>query len=502
MDQELTEGEQEMDGRADVPYAELRETHSAVVLLLGDRAWKVKKPVDLGFLNFASLGRREAACRREVELNRRLAPDVYEGVGDVRGPDGRTIEHLVLMRRMPDGRRLTRLVRTEGALDQELRAVARLVAGFHTRCAKGPEIATQGTRDAVAERWRQNVAEAVRFRAVILPAAPFDAVERLSEQFLRGRSELFVDRIERGAIVDGHGDLLADDIFCLPDGPRVLDCLDFDDGLRYLDRIDDVACLSMDLERLGAPAAARLFLEHYLELSGDPAPASLVDHYVAYRAFMRAKVACLRVDASRAAAVEARQLLAIAHQHLCDSVVRLILVGGGPGTGKTTLAAALADRLGAVHLSSDRVRKELAGLSADIPQPAAFERGIYDPTWTERVYREMLDRAAALNGMGESVILDATWSDATHRRTAASVAQLTSSTFSEFRCAAPARVVEQRIRDRPPGASDADVQIARAIRARFDPWSTATVVPTTGDVASSAEAMLRFIRAEAGATDG
>ena len=476
------------------PYVELRETHSAVVLLLGDRAYKLKKPVDLGFLDFTTAERREIACRREVELNRRLAPDVYEGVGEIRGADGRTVEHLVLMRRMPDDRRLTRLVLAGEVLETDLRAVARLVAGFHTRCATTPEIAAQGTRDAVSRRWRNNIEESRRFRGSLLSGRLFDGVESLSARFLAGRSPLFADRIARRAVVDGHGDLLADDIFCLSDGPQVLDCLDFDDTLRYLDRLDDVACLAMDLERLGAPEAAAVLLAHYVELSGDPAPVSLIDHYKAYRAFMRAKVTCLRAEASPTPQSETQLLLGLAHRHLQHSAVALILVGGAPGTGKTTVSAALADRLGAVHLSSDRLRKELAGLPVETSQRTAFTEGIYSERWTERVYEELLDRAATLLGMGESVILDATWSDVAHRRTAGMVAQLTSSELHQFRCMVPAELADLRIQVRAAGPSDADVAIARAVRARFDSWPEATMVQTVHDLHQAVDAMVPLVR--------
>ncbi|GAB7006648.1 AAA family ATPase [Nocardioides sp. AN3] len=478
---------------ADEQYVELRETHSAVVLLVGDRAWKLKKPVDLGFLDFSTPERREASCRREVELNRRLAPDVYQGVGEVRDAQGRTLEHLVLMRRMPSERRLARLVVAGLLGDADLWAVARSVADFHTRCDAGPAVAAEGTRDAVAHRWRDNLRQSRRFRGTLLGASAFDEVERLSGRFLDGREALFADRIARGAVVDGHGDLLADDIFCLPDGPRILDCLDFDDALRHLDRLDDVACLAMDLERLGAPDAARAFCAHYLELSGDPGPVSLLNHYIAYRAFMRAKVTCLRADDDRTRS-DAATLTCLALHHLRESAVALVLVGGAPGTGKSTAAAALADDLGAVHLSSDRLRKELAGITPTARGGAAFQEGIYTPSWTERTYRELLDRAARLLAMGETVILDATWSQQGRRDEAAAVASCTSSDLVQLQCTVSDDVAESRLATRPAGVSDADVEVARAMRARFEAWPEATRVQTAQALSDTVRAMRHRVR--------
>lgn len=476
------------------PPVEIRETHSGVVLLLGERAYKLKRPVDLGFLDFSTPQRREAACRREVDLNRRIAPDVYDGVGEIRGPGGDILEHLVVMRRMPDERRLARLVGSGAPVDDELRAVARAVTDFHTRCENGPAVAVDGTRDALARRWRSNLSESRRFRGVLLDGAALDAVERLVERFLSGRAALFEDRIARGAVVDGHGDLLADDIFCLVDGPRILDCLEFDDALRHLDRIDDFACLVMDLERLGAPGAGRVLYDHYVELSGDSAPASLLDHYVAYRAFMRAKVTCLRVESTGTGRDEAQALLGIALGHLARSRVSLTVVGGPPGTGKSALASALADRLGAVVLSSDRVRKELAGVSPETAKSAAFGHGLYTGSWTDRTYEELLRRAGRLLAMGESIVLDASWAQATRRVAARRLAQESSSDLSEIRCKAPVDVAESRIRGRRGGPSDADVEIAREMRAHFEPWPEAADVMTTRPLAAEVQSVFELVR--------
>jgi aminoglycoside phosphotransferase family enzyme len=358
-------------------WADVRETHIGVVFLLGDRAYKLKKPVKTGFLDFSTPQRRLAACRREVELNRRLAPDVYLGISSVSavvdprlpGPAD-PVEHMVVMRRMPDDRRLSALVRAGVPVGGHLRALARSVAAFHSAAARGPEITVEGGRDAVARRWAANVAE-VRAQPPVLPVDLVDAVDRLSGRFLAGREPLFTDRGTQSRIIDGHGDLITDDVFCLDDGPRALDCLEFDDRLRYVDGLDDVAFLAMDLERLGRPDLAEAWLDAYVEFSADPAPSALRHHYVAYRAFVRAKVACLRtLQGDTDAAAEAHRYAELARRHLESGAVRLALVGGLPGTGKTTVAGRLADRAGAVLLSSDRpVRRGHL-------QPGSHRRGV------------------------------------------------------------------------------------------------------------------------------
>jgi uncharacterized protein len=461
------------------PYVQVAETHSAVVFFVGDRAYKLKKPVDLGFLDFTTARARAEACAREVELNRRYAPDVYLGVAEVRGPDGGACDHLVVMRRMPASRRLSALVQARAPVTDAVRQVARILSVQHATAPRGPRIDEQGGRDALRGRWADNFDQAQRAAGDLLDPAAAAEMQRLAWRFLAGRAPLFEARVAAGRIVDGHGDLLADDIFCLDDGPRILDCIDFDDRLRWLDGLDDAAFLAMDLERLGDPRLAGQFIGWYAEYSGDPAPSSLCHHYIAYRAFVRAKVAWMRSSQGvPAAECQARRLAGIALRHLRASAVSLVLIGGLPGTGKSSLADAVAGRLGAVVLSSDRIRKELAGLPATRRPAVPYGSGIYSPAMTEATYAELLRRAAGLLARGELVIADASWRSAGHRAAAAAVARDTDSRLVQLRCTAAADLAGARLGSRPPGASDADPAIAREMAAAMTPWPQATTIDT------------------------
>lgn len=466
--------------------AAVHETHIGVVLLLGDRAYKIKKPVRTPFLDFSTPERRSAALQRELELNRRLTPDVYLGLARVSELPGEPAEHLLVMRRMPAERRLATLVQEGAEVQGALRALARLVAAFHARAERGPRIAAEGGREALQARWRANTAELRPFEGTVLPAGTADSLDRLVTRFLDGRGPLLAQRIADGRVVDGHGDLIAGDVFCLDDGPRVLDCLEFDDRLRFVDALDDVAFLAMDLERLGRPELGERFLDAYVEFSGDPAPASLRHHYTAYRAGVRAKVACLRhAQGEPSAAAEAARYTEIALRHLRAGAPRLVLVGGLPGTGKTTLAGALADRFGAVVLSSDRIRKELAGITPSTPAAAGFGEGIYTTERTDELYAELLHRAEQLLGRGESVVLDASWTSATHRTGAVEAARRTSSELLQLECRAETEVAARRITSRVHGASDATVPVATLMSGVADPWPDAAPIDTTGPVAAA-----------------
>jgi uncharacterized protein len=209
------------------PFAEVAETHSAVVYFAGDRAFKLKKPVKLGFLDFSTRQARAAACARESELNRRFAPDVYLGVAEVHAPDGQICDHLVVMRRKPASRRLSALLEAGEETGPPVRQVARMPAAQHATADRSPQISKQGSRDAVRQRWHGNLDQLrAAARGDLVPDAAIDQVARLANRFLAGRQPLFDARIKSGHIVDGHGDLLAGDIFCLDDGPRILDCME------------------------------------------------------------------------------------------------------------------------------------------------------------------------------------------------------------------------------------------------------------------------------------
>lgn len=250
----------------------------------------------------------------------------------------------------------------------------------------------------------------------------------------------------------------------------------------------------MDLEHLGRPDLAEAFLDDYTEFSGDPAPAALRHHYIAYRAVVRAKVACLRHgQGDPAAATDATRYASLALLHLERGAVRLVLVGGLPGTGKSTVGGALADRFGAALLSSDRIRKELAGVDPDRSAAAAFGEGLYTPERTAATYAELLRRAGALLALGESVVLDASWTSQQLRGDAEALAHRTHSNLVGLRCETADATAFRRLTTRPRTASEATpaVAVAVAVAEHADPWPGATVVTTSGSVGDSLEVAAR-----------
>ncbi|MGZ6827052.1 MAG: AAA family ATPase [Mycobacteriales bacterium] len=438
--------------------ARVVETHTSTLLFVDGTVLKRKKPLDLGFADFRTLAARRAACEEEVRLNRRLAPDVYLGTATVLGVDGEPCEVLVVMRELPGAARLAALVTAGTDVDAALRDIAgRLAALHHASPAPARLLAVAGA-DGLRSLWQQGISALEAFPEQV-DSEVTARTRDLALRWLAGRGPLLQGRQDR--VVDGHGDLLADDVYVLPDGARLLDCLEFDERLRVGDGLADAAFLAMDLERLGAPTAGRSFLDAYRAATADDGPAGLEDHYLAYRAHVRAKVGCLRGAQQPGSA---GRLAGLALAHLERARVRLVLVGGLPGSGKTTVAARLAEEHGWSHLSSDVVRVELAPPDR------------YSPASVDRVYAELAARAEGLLAGGTTVVLDASLVDARQRERLRELAGRTCADLVELRCAVPDALADERIRSRPPGPSEATPEVRALLAGRADPWPEAGVL--------------------------
>lgn len=466
------------------------ETHISTLLFTGDRVFKRKKPVRFPFVDFSTVERRRWACEREVQLNRRFSPDVYLGVVDLPDDDGH-LEPVVVMRRMDPRRRLATLVAEHSPHAHScLEALAKLMADFHRRAPRSPAISGDGSLSGIAAVWDESFEELRRAGPTLVDPDGVNEAQERAHKYLRGRQRLFDRRVSDERICDGHGDLQADDVFCTPEGPRVLDCLEFDDRLRHVDVLADVAFLAMDLERLGAPEAAGSFVTAWAEALGDPGVVhnTLMHHYVARYALVRGKVNCLRASQTTdpevvaVAGARADALLDLALAHLRVGAVRLVLVGGLPGVGKTTLARALADVTGWPVLRSDAVRRQLAGFPPDVEPPPEVRERLYAPAAVAAVYAELRHRARELLRNGFSVILDASWTSLTEREAARALAVSCDADLMSIQCVCDPQVAHRRIRERvekqTTGGSDATVEVAELLALRQEPWRGSLAVDT------------------------
>jgi aminoglycoside phosphotransferase family enzyme/predicted kinase len=459
---------------------ELRTTHASWVYLRGGDVWKLKRPVDLGFLDFRDVEARRRFCEDEVRLNRRLAPDVYLGVEPMRrGARGLTldgtgpiVDWAVHMRRLPDQDSASaRLWRGQlGA--GELEALAARLAAFHAAARETPRAGDAATLDRnVGENFQQTE----RFVGQLVDRSTFDEVRAFQTAWLAGNADLLRARIAEGRIREGHGDLRLEHVYFTPgaDGgaprPIVIDCVEFSERLRCGDVAADAAFLAMELDAEYRPDLAAGFLARFAEASGDFGMYGLLDFYLSYRAWVRGKVAAfVATDTSvssevRAAkGLEARRRFALARSYAGRPVDApfVVAVSGLPGSGKSTLAAALGRALAVPIVSSDVTRKAMVGMAPEARGGAQ----LYTNAARERAYDELLRRAGVVLAAGRGVVLDATFATRRWRAAAAGLARRRGAPLVLIDVAADLAVLRARLASRRGGPSISDATDAQLDR--------------------------------------
>jgi aminoglycoside phosphotransferase family enzyme/predicted kinase len=463
-----------------VDGVEVVETHISWVFLAGDRVYKVKKPVDLGFLDFRTLRRRRHFCEQEVRLNRRLAPDTYLGVVALKGTRprirfggrGRTIEVAVEMRRLPAERMLDRLVAEGRAEAAQLRAVAANIARFHAEAETGGRIDQMGSVETIRRNWDECFTQTAETPADVWPPERRRALRDYVDGFLASQASRLQARIAEGRIRDCHGDLQAQHICCI-EPIQIFDCIEFNERFRFGDTAGEVAFLAMDLQRLGVSDLALELINAYADETGDYGMVPLLDFYRAYRALVRAKVLAFQLP-ERPDLIEAtRALFALAGRYAEPrEPARLLLTSGVMGSGKSTVARAVAARLGAIVIRTDAVRKRLGGVGIHQRATAAFEEGLYTPAMSERTYAETRRLAAHVLEAGWSVVLDGSFSRVDQRDEARRIAQQRGLAHATLWCDAPDAVIAERLARRaaePLEISDGHSQLLPEHRARYEP---------------------------------
>ncbi len=467
---------------------QLAETHISWVFLVGGDVYKVKKPVDLGFLDFRTPEKRKAACEAEVRLNARLAPRVYLGVSPVRrGPDGlhtltgegEVVDWAVHMRRLDDRTRADELLARGELRGESIDTIARQLVEFHAAARCDAETSRFGTPEAVEANVLENFAQTQRdLTRHVRPAEALE-IEVQQTTFIHDHGDVFQARIDAGRVRDGHGDLRLEHVYV--DGRRatIIDCIEFNDRFRFADVCADVAFLSMDLAWHGHVDLAERLLARYARESNDFDLYAVVDFYESYRAYVRAKVSMLLAadeGASEAlrerANAEARRYLLLSLSAGRRSLVppMLVCVGGIVASGKSTIADHLGNELGAPVVEADRTRKHMLGVDPGVHLEGGTWSGAYDPAFTERVYAELLRRAAAVLASGRPVVLDASFRSREMRRMARALAERYRVPFRFVECRASAEVSRERLarRDVEAGVSDARVSLLEEFRSHFE----------------------------------
>ncbi len=449
------------------------DTHVAMVFLAGSRAYKLKRSIKLPFLDFTTLARREAACRAEIRLNRRTAPEIYQAVRAITAEEGGglafdgagpVVDWVVAMRRFDDTKLLDQMASAGDLTAADALALAQTIADFHARAEPAPD----GADAAEIGRVIKLNSEALgRYKDTVFDGASVATLRRLSLARLDALGGCLAARLRQGRVRHCHGDLHLRNIFLGDQGPVIFDALEYDDRLARTDVMYDLAFLLMDLWHHGLSELANRLLNRYLLLTEDYGGLEPLPLFLSVRAAIRAHasadMALTQAAASQRRALqrEALDYLALATVLLRPARPRLVAVGGYSGSGKSTLAGALAPSFrpppGAIVLRSDEVRKRLMGVMAEAPLgPEAYGANV-----NARVYAELHGLAERVLSLGYVAIVDAVHDLPSGRRELGRIADKAGVPFAGYWLSAGAKTLARRIEARGPDASDATPAVMR-----------------------------------------
>ncbi len=471
-----------------VSRLELRQTHISAVFLTGAWVYKLKKPVNLGFLDFRELSDRKHFCEQELLLNQRLSTGVYQEVVGIREDEdgnpslrgqGRLLEYAVKMAQLPDESSLTTLLREGHVTEEHTTALGQALARFHDSAASGPDIDIFGDPELIRRNMEENFEQIQPFTASRINPEHWEFVRQVCRSFWTDHQELFRSRIRAGKIRDGHGDLRTDHVY-FHDGIQIIDCIEFNQRFRYGDVALDLAFLTMDLDHQRRSEIARHLLTVYARTARDPEIFALLDFYAAYRALVRLKVTCFSL--SQADPKYHDPLLREMNRYLGQAYEYAMIFGrpmlwvfcGLPASGKSTLAEMVAAALSMPLAQSDTIRKQ----DPDFPRNGVtpFQSGGYHPVMKNRVYAKLLNQAQDELRNGQSVIVDATFSSHHWRQAAMDLARDRDVGLIFVECACALETIKQRLarRETQPGASDARLVHLDAMLAHHEPFTTDT----------------------------
>jgi aminoglycoside phosphotransferase family enzyme/predicted kinase len=446
------------------------ETHISWVFLTGDYAYKVKKPVELGFLDFSSLELRKHYCEEELRLNRRLAPELYLEVVEIRGtPDaprlggaGPLLDYAVKMREFPQEALAARLIERGAFGAPEVDALAERIARFHAQAPAAPAGARYGSAPCVIEPALANFRQALPLAREARERDALLALERWTRREFALRRAAFEARQAQGRVRECHGDLHLGNIALIGGRPIPFDCIEFSEELRWIDVASEAAFLFMDLADRGHAGLAWRFLDRYLAASGDYGALEVLRFYLVYRALVRAKVHLLRSrqpdcpPATRLRLDRAfRQYLQLAERFSRPPAPALLITCGLSGSGKTTVTDCLIERIGAVRVRSDIERKRLFGLDALARSGSELGTGLYSAQASEATYGRLAQLAQSALGGGFTVVADAAFLARAQREPMRALASKNGVPFVILACEAPEAVLRERVAARTRRGDDA-----------------------------------------------
>ncbi|MEC4816233.1 MAG: AAA family ATPase [Scytonema sp. PMC 1069.18] len=462
---------------------ELVQTHISYVLLTGDFAYKVKKPMNFGFLDYSTLEKRRHFCHEELRLNQRGAEELYLEVFPVTLVLGRyqmggtteAVEYVLKMRQFPQETLFSKMFQ-QGRLNETLlEDLGRVVAEYHaTKTVSNDYIRSFGEVEQIRAAFDENYEQTEKYIGGPQTREQFEETKQYTDTFFAKCEELFKRRIHSDRIRECHGDLHLGNICLWQDKIWLFDCIEFNEPFRFVDVMFDIAYAVMDLEAQQRPDLSNAYLNTYLEMTGDWEGLQVLPIYLSRQSYVRAKVTSFLLDDPSVSASMKEEVTKtaatyykLAWEYTKHRQGQLILMSGLSGSGKTTTARQLARKLGAIHVRSDAVRKHLAGIPL-------WERGgddIYTPEMTQKTYARLLELGIMLAKEGYSVILDAKYDRQQLREEAIAQAQEHQLPLQIVQCTAPLDVLQQRLQNRTGDIADATADLLSSQVQQAEPFS-------------------------------
>jgi hypothetical protein len=472
-----------------VPRIEKRETHISKVFLTGKYVYKIKKPMNLGFLDFSTLEKRHFYCDREISLNRRLTHDIYLDVVAITlhngkyglGKEGRTVEYAVRMRQLPDASSLQQMIKARKITTADMIDLGQKLARFYLQAPESKGLKPGNPWQNVLGACKENFRQTKSFCNTLLDRETWETIQGATISFLNGRRSHFIHRFNAGKFRDCHGDLRTGHVYFTDKGIQIIDCIEFNDRLRHIDVICDLAFLLMDLDFHGEQGLGDCLLNEFLELTDDTKAFLMMAFYKCYRAFVRCKVNCIFLASNDLQSKERKKVqrhalkyFDLSYQYALQfSRPRIWVICGMPATGKSTIAKALAQILEIEPIRSDLVRKEIFGLKPHEKGGVLFEEKIYSSTAGSLTYGKLLCLAQQEIENGNSVILDATFNRAKHRENLLLLAKDKGIKPVFIECTADEESIKERLlkRESTPSVSDARLDHFEAFKIRSAPFA-------------------------------
>ncbi len=448
----------------------LIQTHVSYVFLTGDYAYKVKKPVNFGFLDYSTLEKRSHFCRLELEMNKRGAPELYLEVLPVTQSEGKfslsatgePVEYVLKMRQFPQSALLSEMFEQGTLQELHMEQLGQVVAKYHEQAQSSDRIRSFGEVAQVRQAIDENYQQTQKYIGNPQTEAQYTETKQYTDNFFIGRSQLFESRIENNKIRECHGDLHLRNICLWDDKILLFDCIEFNEPFRFVDVMYDVAFTVMDLQAKQRPDLGNAFLNTYVEQTGDWEGLQVLPLYLSRQAYVRAKVTSFLLDdpgIPEAAKVEAMATASgyykLAWEYTKPREGKLILMSGLSGAGKSTTARQLARKLDAIHLRSDAVRKHLG----NIPLSERGSDELYTPEMTQKTYERLLQLGVMLARQGFTVILDAKYDRTALRTNAITLADSEQLPLQIIHCTAPIEVLRDRISTRTGDIADATADL-------------------------------------------